>query len=101
MVISLEALFAGSVNERKVDTSFDFSGEPFDGVFPFTAPVRLHGKLENRAEVVTIDAVAETTFHGFCDRCAREAERLYRVPVRHTLVQELSNEDDEDAYIVV
>lgn len=101
MVISLERLFSGECSEILLAETFDFSKEPVQGGFPFSAPVKLTGKIEAKAQVVSLNAEAEVRYQGQCDRCAREAERLYRVPVRHILVEELQNEDDEDAFILV
>lgn len=101
MFIALESLLNGGIDQLVLDYSFDFSKEEFDGVFPFTTPVALKGKIINRAGVVTIDAVADFIFEGTCDRCADEAKIHYSVPVEHTIVSELSNEEDSDDYIVV
>ena len=101
MTISLERLFSGEEHEILLNESFDFSKEPVQDAFPFAAPVKLTGKIEARAQVVSLEAEAEVRYHAFCDRCAREAERRYRVPVCHILVEELQHEDDEDDYILV
>ena len=101
MFIALESLLNGGIDEIEVDTSFDFSKVEFDGVFPFTTPVRLKGKIVNRAGIATISATADFVYEAYCDRCAAKAKRSYSVPIEHTLVSELNNEDDSDDYIVV
>ena len=101
MRISLERLFSGEANEIVLHEAYDFSAECIQGAFPFAAPVELDGKIEARAQVVSLSAVAKVRYHASCDRCAREAERVYEVPVCHILVEALSNDDDEDEYIVV
>lgn len=101
MTVSLERLFSGECSEIRLDESFDFSAEEIQGAFPFAAPVKLTGKIEAKAQIVSLSAEAVVCYHGFCDRCAREAERVYRVPVNHILVEELQQEDDEDEFILV
>ena len=101
MTISLERLFSGETNEILLNETYDFSAEPVQDAFPFAAPVKLTGKIEAKAQVVSLHAEAEVRYHAFCDRCAREAERVWHVPVRHILVEALQNEDDEGEYILV
>ncbi len=101
MTISLERLFSGECSEIQLNETFDFSAEPVQDAFPFAAPVKLTGKIEAKAQVVSLHAEAEVRYHASCDRCAREAERVWHVPVCHILVEELQNEDDEGEYIPV
>ena len=100
MTISLERLFSGECSEILLNESFDFSAVPVQDAFPFAAPVKLTGKIEAKAQVVSLQAEAEVRYRSFCDRCAREAERVWHVPVCHILVEELQNEDDEGEYIL-
>jgi len=101
MLIDLESLLQGGLTQLKLDTSFDFSGEELDGVYPFTTPVQVRGEIVNRAGIVTLEASACCTMQYVCDRCAAPAEKQLCVPMAHTLVAELNREDDADAYIVV
>ncbi len=101
MTISLERLFSGESSEILLNEEFDFSAVPVQDAFPFAAPVKLTGTIEAKAQVVSLQAEAEVRYRSFCDRCAREAERVWHVPVRHILVEELQNEDDEGEYILV
>lgn len=100
MSISLERLFSGESSEILLNETYDFSAEPVQDAFPFIAPVKLTGKIEAKAQVVSLQAEAEVRYRSFCDRCAREAERVWHVPVCHILVEELQNEDDEGEYIL-
>lgn len=101
MFIALESLLNGGIDEIEVDSSFDFSKEEIDGVFPFTTPVKLKGKIVNKAGIVTISATADFIFEAYCNRCAAKAKKSYSVPIEHTLVSQLNNENDSDEYIVV
>lgn len=100
MFIELENLFNGGITEIPIDCEFDFSSEEIDGVFPFTTPVKLEGKIENVAEIVTVKAVAKFGMDVFCSRCAEEIKLSMTVPVEHILVLELQN-DETDEYIIV
>lgn len=100
MFIELENLFNGGITEIPLDFEFDFSKEEIDGVFPFTTPVKLQGKIENVAEIVSVKAMATFSMDVDCSRCAEELELDMEVPVEHILVTELQN-DETDEYIIV
>lgn len=101
MFIELENLFNGGVTNIPLDCEFDFSPEKIDGVFPFTAPVKLKGKIENVAELVSIKAVASVHMDVLCSRCAEDFAMDFEVEIEHGLVQALNNVQDSDEYIVV
>ena len=98
MIINLESLFNGGIDEISLDYVFDFSDEKLSGTYPFEKPVRLSGKIVNRAGITTVEAVAYVSYIADCDRCASRAERVYEIPVEHTLVTELSNDSDADDF---
>lgn len=100
MFIALESLFSGGIELIELNYEFDFSKEEYNGVFPFTTPVRLLGKITNKAGVVEIDATACFDFTAPCDRCAAVTTKHIEVPIKHGLVSSL-NDDDNDDYIVV
>lgn len=100
MFTALENLFNGGVDKIELDFSYDFSSEKVDGVFPFTTPVELKGEITNRAGLVEIDAVAKFDYCAPCDRCAAPTSRHFEVPVKHGLVSQLNNDDNDD-YILV
>ena len=49
MFIELDSLFNQGINSIKLDYKFDFSNEEINGVFPFTTPVKLNGKIKKSA----------------------------------------------------
>ncbi len=100
MFIELENLFSGGITEIPLEYEFDFSAEEIDGVFPFTTPVKLSGKVENIAEIVMVKATATFGMDVFCSRCADEVQFDFEVPIEHILVLELQN-DETDEYIIV
>lgn len=100
MFTELESLFNGGIDTIPVDCEFDFSKEEFNGVFPFTTPVKLKGEIKNTAGLVTIDAEVVFFMDIVCDRCAENAKLSFNVPVKHGLVSELNDEENDD-YILV
>ena len=100
MFIALESLFAGGVERLPLDCKFDFSDEKINGVFPFTTPVKLNGKIFRNAEIVSVDAEVSFTLDVVCDRCAEQTKLDFCLPVNHILVTNV-NDEDNDEYIVV
>lgn len=100
MFIELENLFNGGITEIPLQYDFDFSGEEIDGVFPFTTPVKLVGKIENVAEIVSVKATATFGMDVFCSRCAEGIKLDMKVDVDHILVTELQN-DETDEFIIL
>ena len=100
MIITLESLLNGGIERLDLDFSFDFSKEEFDGVFPFTTPVRLNGEITNKAGIVSLKAVAAFDFTALCDRCANRFTKHLCVPVEHILVSKLNGEDKDDFIVV-
>ncbi len=100
-MIDLESLLQGGCERLTLDESFDFSDESLDGVFPFTALVRVRGDIVNRAGIVTMEAAATCVMQFVCDRCAAEATQDLTVPMEHILVSSLQSDDDADRYILV
>lgn len=100
MIVVLDNIFENSVSSIPLDFWFDFSGCEFNGVFPFTAPVKLCGCVKNETDIVKLEAVAEVQFSGVCDRCAGDVNMVLKVPVNHVLVSELNGDDNGDFIVV-
>ncbi len=96
MLLPCKALFLGEITHLPIDTELDFSQVEFQGVHPFSTPVRVVGELTSRAGVVQLTAEAVFDFHGRCDRCLAAFVRGYKVPLEHILVNTLENEENDD-----
>lgn len=96
MVINLENVFNNGVSSISVDSDYDFSDCEFNGVYPFTTPVKLRGAVVNETDIVYIRADASFRFDAVCDRCACEFSREMTVPINHILVSELNDEDNDE-----
>ena len=90
----------GEVKSLPIDTELDFSQVEYQGVCPLAEPVRVTGAVTVRAGVVQLSARAAFVFHGRCDRCLSTFERAYDVPLEHTLVATLEDEENDD-YILL
>lgn len=100
MFINLENVFNNGVSSIELDYVFDFSDREFDGVYPFTTPVKVQGIVKNETDIVYIKASAQFVLSATCDRCADDFSREMNVPVDHILVSEL-NDEDNDEFIMV
>ena len=90
----------GEVTSLPIDTELDFSQVEYQGVCPLPEPVRVTGAVTVRAGVVQLSARAAFVFHGRCDRCLTPFIQAYDVPLEHTLVATLEDEENDD-YILL
>ena len=100
MLLQCRSLFMGEATSLPIDTELDFSQVEYQGTCPFTEPVRVTGAVTVRAGVVQLAARAAFVFHGRCDRCLGAFEKAYDVPLEHTLVATLEDEENDD-YILL
>lgn len=100
MFIALENLFNGGIQSIPLDFEFDFSSYEFNGVFPFTTPVKLKGEITNSAGIVTVKGKINFVLEICCDRCAAEVKLPFEVEMDHGLVSSL-NDEENDEYILI
>ena len=98
MILDLKTLFDLVGESREVACDLDLSNESLYGIAPFGRPVRVAGKIENRAGVVKLVFSVKSVLSLQCDRCLKVVERDLDDSFEHILVRELSNEEDEDIY---
>ena len=80
-------------------TSVDLSDLRFGTSCPISEPVEASGTVRNTAGVLVMKGQIHTTIHGVCDRCANEFTSYVETPIDVVLVQELSNEENEDEWV--
>ena len=80
-------------------TSMDLSDLQYGICNPVTEPVVAEGVVRNTAGVLVMTGRISTTIHGICDRCADEFSREVEFPLDVVLVQERSNEENEDEWV--
>ena len=71
----------------------------FGTCYPVTEPVVAVGTVRNTADVLMMKGTITTCLHGVCDRCAGEFTREVEIPLDVVLVEELSNEENEDEWV--
>lgn len=99
MNIDLKPLFSGDKPSISLNYSFDFSDAEFGGEKPFKEPVALAGKIESRAEVVTISAITTAVYFGSCDRCGCEIKKTYNVEINRDIVVAAHSEDNDELIV--
>ena len=99
-MIELKKLFENEGTSLPLALQVDLSDVQQRGEQLFVTPVSVHGEIRNRLGIVTMQAEAQFTYCAPCDRCAEPTRRQFTVPIEHTLVVELNNEDNDDFLVV-
>jgi len=99
MIIDLKKYASGRYDILEV--SLDLTGLELDGVKPFCAPVKGQAHFKGFADSVLLDAHLTYTTVMPCDRCGEMTSREWVKDFSHILVEKLSDEQDDDEYIVV
>jgi len=63
---------------------------------PFVCAPEISGQVKNRTGVVTLEGRAKVELCAACDRCAAGFDYHDEVPLLHTLVLSLNDEDNSD-----
>jgi len=83
------------------DFQMDLTHLDFYGARPITRPLRVQGKVTNRAGALLLEGTASTVLDLTCDRCCKPFTREKSVPLDSLLATELENEDSEDEIILL
>jgi len=87
--LEIESVF----NNPGLELPFCFAlPESYDAL-PFAQPPMITGRVKNRAGVVTLEGKAQVQLAAQCDRCAKDFVYQAEIPLRHTLVMSLNNEN--------
>lgn len=100
MFIELEPIFNNIGASVPFDYEMDMSDEEFWAGKPFQKAVRVKGEAVNRAGIVCIEAQATVEVFTDCDRCALSIDRVFDIPVSHTLVTSLNDEENDELILV-
>mgnify|MGYP003365152833 CR=1 FL=1 len=99
MLVNLKDIFVGGA-PIAIEYEMDLSQEEVPGGgFPFPEPVRVSGRIENRAGVVLLHAAVQAVRHTVCDRCLAPTRQPMHVAFENVLVTE-SQGDDSDELLV-
>lgn len=94
MFIELEPIFNNIGSSKSFDYEFCVDG------CDAARNVSVKGLVKNRAGIVSLIAEATFALDTVCDRCAAPVKREMSVPVAHTLVSHLNDEDNDEFYLI-
>lgn len=96
MRLDLTRAFVTEAFDRKIDYVADLTScDVAWGEETVTDPVKVTGRLFNRAGVLCLEMSAEYTVHGECDRCCEPVSITRVAKTSVVLVRELQDEDSE------
>ena len=95
MNVDLRAIFSGKQSVLPISTEFDFSTSE-DSIPEIASPVSVECKFFNKADVVHLDGTISFIYSAACDRCATPVKKKYSIPLKHVIVNSLSNLDEGD-----
>ena len=95
MLISLKSLAQSQTRSKSFEYSIDLSDENVNYEFPFKAPIKVTGVIQDRAGVVTFDATAEFTLTVHCARCMKEFT-VDKTQEMHYMISTDSEDDGEE-----
>lgn len=94
MIIELRRFFENDDIRQDFSYEFDAQDEIID------SPVSVNGYVKNSTGIVSMSAEAVFTVSTQCAKCAKDIRKKLTVPVKHFLIDQLNDEDNDD-YIVV
>ena len=99
MLLGLSKIIDCPGASASFSVSLDLSDLQFGSCYPLKTPINAVGTVRNTAGVLVMTGLISTTIHGICDRCADEFSREVEFPIDVVLVQELTNEENEDEWV--
>ena len=78
----------------------DLSGVEWYGTRPFTQPVHVEGRVQDRAGAMELKARLDTVLSLTCDRCAKSFQREKTVEYETLLAFELANGESDDIVLL-
>jgi len=99
MLLDLHEIINSPGASVSFSESVDLSDLQFGTCYPVSEPVLSSGTVRNTADVLMMKGEIKTRLHGVCDRCAAEFTQDVEIPIDVVLVDELSNEENEDEWV--
>lgn len=93
MLISLKSLMSLPSGRMPFEYSIDLSNENVNYEFPFQAPIKVKGVIEDKSGAVFFDAEAQFTLTVHCARCMKE----FTVDKTQQIHYLISTDDEENA----
>lgn len=66
----------------------------------FSAPISVKGRIKSSNSIVSLDATAECSVLSQCAKCAKDIVKKLNVPMKHLLVSQLNDENNDDFIVV-
>lgn len=98
--INLEPLFKGASSEIQINHTLDLSNVEISDVKPMISPCVIGGVIKNDTDIVSLSASVTVLYSGNCDRCAKEVTKEFTIPMEHTFVTELNDEQNDEFTLV-
>lgn len=98
--VELESVFLRTGESLTLNRDADFSEVQENGESLFPEPVHISGAIRNTADVVYMDGLLTADLSTVCSRCACPVRKHLSVPMVHTFVTEVQNEDTDDFIIL-
>ena len=95
MLWNLESVFL-SESELYAEYELDIRELSFNGGMPFKTPVKVSAKAVNRASIVDLAVAVKFDYTAPCDRCGEKTITTYDYSFKHTVVQALVGENEDD-----
>lgn len=96
MLWDLKKVFLTEDEVQYAEYDMDLSDMELNGTAPFKTPVKVKAKAENRAGVVDLAVTAKFELSAPCDRCGEETITPFERSFKHTVVQSLVGENEDD-----
>ena len=100
MIFDLSKLFDNEGESAGIACALDLGNVVRWGRKLFDGPVKVTGRAENRAGIVSVSYAADFVLDVVCDRCLTSLARPWRMEFSHIMVLYL-NREDNDEFIVV
>ena len=100
MFIDMKQLFEVEGQVIPFTHDLDMSAIELWGTAPFDRPIRLSGRLYNRAGIVFMEYTAQMDYNLMCGRCLERQRRAEVYRFKHVLVRQLNEEDNGDFIVV-
>lgn len=99
MILQLKRIFERIGDQKDLSTEIPLEElRDYSACGSIVTPIKIIGRIANRAGMVSLDYTSEFTVRHLCDRCLDEFDREYRFDFSHILVRDESSLNDEDVY---
>ena len=96
MLWNLKKVFLTEDEVLNAEYDLDLSDLDFNGCAPFQSPVKVSAYAENRAGIVDLAVTVKFDYAAPCDRCGEETITPFVCCFKHTAVQSLVGENEDD-----